>query len=421
MRNEGIRMKEWIQQTHISISERDQMVDTLQKWAAMNTHCSNLAGLETFISELENTFSSLEGTSQRIPLSDYLNIDEKGYSHYRHVGQALCVSKRPEAPLQLLLSGHQDTVFEKHCPFQETTAVNEFRLRGPGVADMKGGILILHKSLELLERLPISRHIGWKVLLTPDEEIGSPSSEDLIFNMAKKADIGLVFEPAFPDGSLVSTRKGSSNFVVIAKGKSAHVGRDFAQGRNAIAAISHYIVEAHTLNQKYPTATLNIGKISGGEASNIVPALASCTINVRTNNEEELNLISNQLRKLAIDSSSAVYGANDGIAIEVHVLSKRHPKPITPETEKLFHILQGCGETLSMRFTWKPTGGVCDGNILAQAHLPTLDTLGAVGGNLHTYEEYIEINSLTERSQLVALFLISLALNPKRWSHRNAQ
>jgi glutamate carboxypeptidase len=105
----------------------------------------------------------------------------------------------------------------------------------------------------------------------------------------------------------------------------------------------------------------------------------------------------------------------------VHSLSKRQPKPTTPETERLFRMLQECGEALSMPFIWKPTGGVCDGNILAQAHLPTLDTLGAVGGNLHTYEEYIEITSLTKRSQLVALFLISLASNPKLWSHRNAQ
>ncbi len=396
-------------QLEISNEEIQAMTKTLQDWSSINTHCSNLSGLERMLSKLEVAFSPLGGFSQRIKLPERFDFDSQGKKIYHPVGDAFYIKKNPLAPFQILLAGHIDTVFEETSPFQKAILLDENRLSGPGVADMKGGILVMLKALELLERSQFAINIGWQILLTPDEEIGSPSSESLYMQVAKEIHVGLIFEPSFSDGKFVSQRKGSMNLIAIAKGKTAHAGRDFHSGRNAIAAIAHFTSAVHDLNRHYPTITLNVGKISGGEALNIVPDLANCHINIRADNDSDLVMISNKLKELAKAAVLAV--AEEGIAISIHTSSKRASKPFDRSTEALFQIVRNCGKDLGLDLDWKPSGGVCDGNILAQAGVPTIDTLGVVGGNLHTFQEYMEIQSLPERARLAAFLLISFAAN----------
>lgn len=403
-------MNALIEQLEISKAEEEMLAETLQAWSAINSHSSNLVGLEKMLLTLETAFAPLKGSSSRIKLPERQTIDVKGIRVAKQVGDALQIKMRPEAPFQLLLAGHMDTVFEPQSSFQTAVRTTDDRLRGPGVADMKGGILIMLTALTLFERLPFTKNIGWQVLLTPDEEIGSPSSEALYRHAAKEANIGLVFEPAFPDGNLVSERKGSANFLVIAKGRAAHAGRDFHAGRSAIVALAHYIVLAHELNARYPNATLNIGKIEGGEAANTVPDLASCHINIRANSSFELNQISGELQHLTKKAVLAVAAAEDGITLTAYSLARREPKPFDQAALSLFETVKQCGEALSLDINWRESGGVCDGNILSEEGLPTVDTLGAVGGNLHTSNEYIEIKSLKERAQLTALLLTQLAI-----------
>lgn len=391
-----------IAQLEISKAEEDSLVDTLQAWSAINSHCSNLVGLEKMLLTLETAFAPLKGTITRIKLPERQTIDAKGNRVSLQVADALNIKMRPEAPFQVLLAGHMDTVFEPHSSFQAAIRTTNNCLQGPGVADMKGGILIMLTALTLFERLPFAKNIGWQVLLTPDEEIGSPSSEALYRKVAKEAKIGLIFEPAFPDGNLVSMRKGSANFLVIAKGRAAHAGRDFHTGRSAIVALAHYILQAHELNTRYPATTLNIGKIEGGDAANTVADLASCHINIRANSSLELHQISEELQQL-------IKAAGEGITLTAYPLSRREPKPFEQSTQVLFETVKQCGKALSLNLNWRESGGVCDGNILAEEGLPTVDTLGAVGGNLHTLNEFIEIKSLKERAQLTALLLAQFA------------
>lgn len=402
-------MQTLIDHTVMSESASREMIETLLAWSAINTHSDNLAGLKTMLSLLENAMAPLEGKSKRIALPHRKKIDAQEKHLQLRTCDALHIEKRPEAPLQIILGGHFDTVFDVQSDFQKPRYIDHQRLCGPGVADMKGGLIILLNSLLLFERSPLAKYVGWQILLTPDEEIGSPSSEQLYYQTAKTADYGFIFEPAFPDGKLVSQRKGSCNFVVFARGRAAHAGRDFHTGRSAIVALAHFAIAAHALNQKYPEITLNIGKINGGEMSNIVPKLASCHINVRGQNEESLRLAAQSLRDLAKEVVEGIKGDRDGLEIEVYPQSYRVPKPFTPPTQELFSTVKQCGQQLGIEVDWKASGGVCDGNILAQAGLPTLDTLGAVGGNLHTIDEYIELSSLTERTRLTTLLLLTLA------------
>lgn len=402
-------MKTLLEQVTISEDEHQLMVENVKAWSAINTHSSNLIGLEKMLICLEAAVQPLGGIASRIRLPKRIHFDRKGECQQVAVGDALQVIKRPQAPLQILLAGHIDTVFEADSPFQMASHVDSQRLLGPGVADMKGGIVILLNSLRLLERSPWAKNIGWQLLLTPDEEIGSPSSEALYKKAAASANIGLIFEPSFPDGQLVSARKGSSNFVVVAKGRAAHAGRDFHLGRSAIAALAHFVVAAHALNRQYPNITLNIGHISGGESSSIVPSLAACHINVRANSCEELAAIASHLQTIARESANSIAIHNDGLEIFVHPLSHRVPKPFDLPTQALFATAKQCALELGITLGWKESGGVCDGNILSQMGLPTIDTLGAVGGQLHTFQEYIEIASLAERTRLTALMLLSWA------------
>lgn len=404
-------MQAFIDQTRVSDRMNKDMIATLIRWSGINSHSENLTGLNQMLSELEISMGALQGITRRLPLPKRIHINWQNETIESPACDALHIQKRPEAPVQILLGGHFDTVFSAECPFQEAKFLDDKRLGGPGVADMKGGLLILLNSLMLIEQSASASKIGWQILLTPDEEIGSPGSGKLYSEAAKHAHYGFLFEPAFPDGSFVSQRKGSAHFTIVAKGKAAHAGRDFHQGRNAIVALAHFIISAHELNHQHSGFSLNIGQIKGGEAPNIVPEFACCSINIRADDENDLALAAKSLQTLVAKVSDHFPKECEGIVLQVLPLGSRSPKPFDLKTQHLFTLVHQCGEHLGLDLSWKKSGGVCDGNILAEAGLTTIDTLGAVGGHLHTYNEYIELSSLAERTQLTALVLLSIASN----------
>jgi glutamate carboxypeptidase len=297
-----------------------------------------------------------------------------------------------------------DTVFSPTSSFQKTKKIDKYTMQGPGITDMKGGLLVMLAALKALEQTPWARKIGWEVLINPDEEVGSTGSEHLFVQAAKRCHYGLIFEPAFPDGTVVSQRKGSANMAIVVRGRAAHAGRDFYAGRNAIAALSRFIVEAEKLCSQERGVTVNIGRIEGGGPVNIVPDLAIGHFNIRVDTSNELTRVKEKLEALAVKEGKA-----EGISLTLHTLAERCPKPFDEPTQTLFQKVRRCAGELDMDFSWKPSGGVCDGNILSSVGLPTIDTLGVIGGNIHTQEEYIHLDSLTERACLTALFLMKFA------------
>lgn len=401
-----IKMKNEKILTHVDwlSSQRSEMLNTLKKWGEINSGSENVFGLERMFHELKESFAILKGSSQEHLLSPWKRVNAEGALVEQPLGKALSIFKRPEASLKIFLGGHMDTVYSVNSPFQKVTIIDEARIQGPGVADMKGGLLVMLKALETLERSPYAHNIGWEILINPDEEIGTPGSESLFKRAAKRNQIGLLFEPTFPDGFLVSERKGSVNFTLVVHGKSAHAGRDFFDGKNAIYAISEAIYRMERLSNAQTGTTVNVGFIEGGGPVNIVPKLAIARINVRTTDVKASESTISALKEI-VES----IGKREGITVELHEHTPRPPKELDDKTQYILNQLKICGEELGIKIGWKPSGGVCDGNILASAGLPTVDTLGVVGGNLHTYEEYMMIDSLVERSKLAALLLIKLA------------
>lgn len=214
--------------------QQDHMVSLVERWAAVNSGSRNTAGLNTLLDLLIDDFSTLGGEMRSPSLPPQTMVDSRGEPTEVPVGKALSIVKRPSAPLKVFLGIHYDTVFQADHPFQECSRIDRDRLKGPGVADAKGGLAVMLTALEALERSPWTQNIGWEILINPDEEIGSPGSAELLRAAAKRNHLGLLFEPALPGGALVSSRRGSGNFTVVVRGRAAHAGRNPGEGRNAI-------------------------------------------------------------------------------------------------------------------------------------------------------------------------------------------
>ncbi len=215
---------------------------------------------------------------------------------------------------------------------------------------------------------------------------------------AKEAQFGLVFEPLLPDGAHACSRKGSATYSIVAHGISAHAGRDYAKGKNAIAALVKALSEIQQLQDKFPEILINVGTIRGGEAPNIVPDLAIAQINVRTPSLEQAEMVKHQIQQTVARWS-----------IDFFEETATPPKPFNQATQKFFKAIKGCAELLGIPMTWHETGGVCDGNRLAQAGLPAIDSMGAEGGNIHTENEFLVPASLVRRARLAALVLMQIA------------
>lgn len=387
----------------IDAAEAD-LFERLVSWSGINSGSYNLDGLAAMAANLVSLYTPLADTAEQIDLADREILDDQGRLQTIKHGCLLSFSKRPEAPIQVLLVGHMDTVFPADSAFQSATLVDKNTLHGPGVADMKGGLLVMYQALSAWEQHPLAEQLGWRVVINPDEETGSIASAPWLAQYAGRADFGMVYEPALADGTLAGERKGSGNFSIKVTGRSAHAGREFHLGRNAIAALAVVLVELNQLNalaeREAPGVTVNIGRVSGGGPVNVVPDTAVAHFNVRLSEVAHQNWFSQQLENI-------VQRCNDqeGIQIEVFGGFTRAPKPSNKAHQLLCRWLSDCGETLGVAVGFKATGGCCDGNNLAAAGLPNIDTLGVRGGQIHTAQEFMLVDSLTERAKLSLLLL----------------
>ena len=385
-------------------TQQDLMLQRTLELSLINSGTLNAEGVNQVRKTLSAYCESLGGTVEVIPVPDYEYVSTSGIVETTPLGDALRITKRPDAPLQIFFCGHMDTVFPIDHPFQNVTWLDDNTLNGPGVADLKGGLLVMLKAIEALERSPWADQIGWEILFNPDEEIGSPGSAPLIADAATRVDLGMIYEPCMPDGTLAGARKGSGNFSVVVRGKAAHAGREHHLGRNAIRAMSDFISALDDLNGQREGVTINPGFIEGGGAVNIVPELCISRFNIRLEQPEDEQWCLDHINRLIQNLNG-----RDGIQAQLHGGFGRKPKVLSPANQKLFELARDCGSELGMPIRWQATGGCCDGNNLAAAGIPNIDTLGVQGGKIHSSEEYMLVSSLVERAKLSALLLMKLA------------
>ena len=375
--------------------------DLLTSWADLNSGSDNFPGLDRMRAALAAEFASLPGAIlEHVPLAGT-------------PAQALRIRVRPAAPLQLLLSGHYDTVYEAENPFQRCTLLDADTLRGPGVADMKGGLVVILAALRAFEQSPHAARLGYEVLITPDEEIGSFGSGALFAaaGASRRFALALVFEPARPNGDVVHSRKGTGNFVATCTGRAAHAASPTRAGRNAIAALAEFLVGAHRLPDELPGVMLNIGNIrGGGPATNVVPDFAEAKLDLRVTRTADRDPFIARLLALA-----APINLRDGLHLALTGAFNRPPKESGPVEAIALAALQQAGRELGLPpFTSVHTGGASDGNNLAAAGLPNLDGLGPIGDKLHSADEFVRLSTLGERARLTARLLEKLAAGDVR-------
>lgn len=370
-------------------------------WAAINSGTGNLTGLSHMADKLADAFAVLPAAIHRLPADSVEMVDTAGQVQPVQRGDHLLISVRPDAPMQLLLTGHMDTVFPADHPFQSVRWLDDHTLNGPGTADMKAGLAVMLAALQAIESSPLAVHVGYDVLINSDEETGSQGSARLIAQRAKGKNAALTYEPSMADGSLAGARSGSGNFSVTLHGRSAHAGRNPEDGRNALIAAADLALRLTAL--KSSDFKINVARIDGGGPNNVVPDLAILRVNMRPANLDAMHYAGSALAQ----AISAVELEHD-VHAHCHGGFNRAPKILDDGAVRLFDLVRGTGHDLGLNLTWKATGGVCDGNNIAACGVPVVDTMGPRGGAIHSSDEFLIVDSLTERARLSAITILRM-------------
>lgn len=387
---------------HIAAREA-AIIDRAVDWAGVNSGSRNADGLAVMLERLEAEARFLPAVVERIATGPSTSVGDDGAVRTEVHADALRITARPLAPIQIVLTGHYDTVFPADSAFQTVSTRADGALNGPGIADMKGGISVMLAALEAFETHPDRERAGWTVLLSPDEEIGSPASAPLLAALGARGHIGMTYEPALADGTLAGARKGSGNYHLIVSGKAAHAGRAFHEGANAVAGAAILATRLHALNGQREGVTVNVAKISGGGPLNVVADNAVVRFNVRVPDQAASDWIEATVHEIASELPFP------GLVLHLLGGMTRAPKPMDASQTALFEAVRDTGALLGQTIAWKPSGGVCEGNNLHAAGLPNIDTLGVLGGDIHSDQEFAWPASFVERAQLSALILCKVA------------
>ncbi len=379
------------------------MLGQVEAWAGINSGSRNLEGLKQVAVALADALAPLPGKLELIDAAPVEAIAADGRQIEVAHGQNIRCTVRPEAPLQLLFTGHMDTVFGADHAFQDVCWIEPGVLGGPGVADMKGGIAVMLGALGAVEASPLAQRIGYALILNSDEEVGSLGSAALIAKAAQGKSAALTYEPsALPDGTFAGARPGSGNFSFTVSGKSAHAGRNPQDGRNALVAAADLALRLKAGMRD--GLSINPAKIDGGSPNNVVPDFAVLRVNLRPATIEDQE----RAQFMIVEEVAAVM-AEHWVKITIHGGFARPPKPMTGDLEALFKVVKQAGADLGQTVAWQSTGGVCDGNNIAACGVPVIDTMGVRGGSIHSMEEFLIVDSLAERAALSALTILRLA------------
>ncbi len=308
--------------------------------------------------------------------------------------------------LRLLLIGHVDTVYP-----QGSVAIQPFHMRdgvafGPGVIDMKSGVLQGIYTLQALVESGFEEYSELILVFNNDEEVGSAGSATLIREIAQQVDIGLVLEPSRAIEVVTKARKGADKYVMDVIGVPAHSGAEPNRGRSAVIEMAHKMIAVHSLNSMFPGVTFNVTRISSSEQLNVVPDAARCHISVRAYTERGLDLAAEALEQIAKGCSIP------GTQTRLKRIRGRIAYEATPKIMRLVEMAQVEAQGLGIDLVAESKGGVSDGNLLMEVGVPALDSLGPAGGGMHDLKrEYLRVDSIPVRGALLAGLIHSLCLS----------
>lgn len=357
-------------------------VDLLKRLCALESPSGDKAAVDACAAFVAEQLRSLGATVRVIPqmtAGDQLVADWSGGATGSGQFLTLC---------------HLDTVWPlgtlATMPLREAAG----KLYGPGTYDMKAGTVIALTAIRALQATGLRPKHPIRLIFTTDEEVGSTTSRDLIETEARRSTLALVLEPAMIGGQLKTFRKGVGEFKIVAQGRSAHAGVDHPKGLNAIAELAHQIIKLQAMTDYEQGTTLNVGVISGGTASNVVPERAEMDVDFRVSKMSEAD----RLLPTILNLKPTIPGMQLSIAGELN----RPPMERTPLMVATFEQAKRLGESIGLKLEEGATGGGSDGNFTAALGTPTLDGIGARGDGAHAIHEHIIIESLAERAALLA-------------------
>lgn len=314
--------------------------------------------------------------------------------------------KTRHQPIQLLL-GHCDTVWPLGTLQDMPLEIGEGIMQGPGVYDMKAGLVQMLYALQALQVLQLEPPVAPVVFVNSDEEIGSRESTLHIRRLARIADRAFVLEPSLDlDGKLKTARKGVGRFTVMVKGKAAHAGLNPEGGVSAILELSHVIQKLFALNDPHKGITVNVGMIDGGLRPNVIAPESRAMVDVRVLTHEDARQVEKRIRNLQPVSPEVTLEIQGGIG--------RPPMESTAGNQALWETAKGLGRVINLELAAGVAGGASDGNTTS-LYTATLDGLGAVGDGAHARHEFIYFDKMVERGALLALLLMTPPVKTTIW------
>lgn len=298
----------------------------------------------------------------------------------------------------ILLVGHLDTVFPVDTDFNWYRE-DEINAYGPGVIDMKGGIVAIIYALKALNSCNMLSNIPIRVIFNTDEEIGSPLSREIIASEAKKSAMALVTECGGMNGEVVTGRKGRLGLEIYVTGKAGHAANLTEEKSSAVLALAHKIIEIESLNNTFPELTVNVGRIEGGTGPNSIAETAMAAIDIRFSTEETLSAFMTRLEE--INECIDVTGTTSRIV----KVADRPAMVTTEQNRELYNIAAEAGKRLNIPVLEEFRSGGSDANIISAAGTPVIDGLGPIGLHDHSDREYMIKKSLLERIKLLSLLI----------------
>jgi glutamate carboxypeptidase len=317
----------------------------------------------------------------------------------RQLGDLLIATLRGAGGPRVLLVGHTDTVFDDGTAAERPFRIDDGRAYGPGVSDMKGGLLSGIFATHALQDVGLDGFAHITYVCNPDEEIGSVFSGPVIRELATEHDVAYVLEGGRENGDFVSARKGVTDYAVTVRGRAAHAGVEPHKGRNAIARAATLVSELSALHERWAGVSVNVGTIHGGTRVNVVPAECTFEIDLRAPALGPLEEAEAEIERICADRSVP------DVAVEVRRESWHRPMEKTPEVTAQVERAIGFARELGFELRDAATGGASDANTIAAAGTPVIDGLGPVGGDDHSPSEWLDVASIVPRTALVAALI----------------
>lgn len=391
-------MIDWVDQNQQAI------LDELKLHVEMNTGTGNIPGIDAYRDVLRNDLDELgfETETHPAPSVEILTC-EGGEMAF---ADSLVGTLKGNSTRRVLMSGHMDTVFPKDDEFQELLIEDDGTLKGPGVGDMKGGIVVMLNALRAVKAQGLLDDANITVVFNSDEEIGSLGSRDLILSLAEEHDIGLVFEPA-PPGKMTRSRKGLGQARLKITGREAHAGANHEEGVSANLELAHKIIEIEKLTDYDTGSTVNTGTMSGGEKRNTIPGCAEAYIDMRYLSSETGEQLKSGIEDIASETVVSNPDYPEFPTVESWVVLHRPAKAENAEVDELIALAMGLSTAVGGEpiVETEVSGGGTDGSIAQSVGLPTIDDLGLNSTGIHSSREESSVDTLIARTKMAAIML----------------